>query len=87
MVGISNKVSIMRKKHQYFDFILNTTYSLVTPIDDIYIKVTTINPQYIIVNETGMVILIAQKGFQDKYAEVIPDNGRMMISWTDPKAK
>lgn len=87
LVGISNKVSIMKQKNQHLDFILNTTYSLVTPTDDIYIKITTINPQYIIVNQTKMVMLVAQKGFQDKFAEVVPDNGRTPVSWTDPKAK
>lgn len=87
LVGISNKINIMKQKNQHFDFILNTTYSLVTPTDDIYIKITTINPQYIIINQTKILMLVAQKGFQDKYAEVIPDNGRMPLSWTDPKAK
>ena len=87
LVGISNKISIMKQQNQHFDFILNTTYSLVTPTDDIYIKITTINPQYIIVNQTKMVMLTAQKGFQDKFVEVVPDDGRMPLRWTDAKSK
>ncbi len=40
----------MKQKDMYYDFILNTHMSLVTETDDIYVKITTINPQNIIVN-------------------------------------
>ena len=86
IVGISNRISIMKDRETNYEFILNTTYSLVSPTDTIYSKITTINPLYVICNKTKKLLLVAQCGFQDKHVEVIPDEGRMPLYWTDSKA-
>jgi len=86
IVGISNRISIMKDKETTYDFILNTTYSLVSPTDEIFTKITTINPLYVICNKTKKLLLVAHCGFQDKHVEVIPNEGRIPLYWNDSKA-
>lgn len=87
VVGIQSKLAITKDKDTCYEFILNTTYSLVTPTDSIYSKITTINPQYVICNQTGKLLLIAQVGHQEKNVEVVPHGARMPHYWTDYKGK
>ena len=44
VVGITNRISIMKDRDRHHEFILNTTWSMVSPTDTIYSKITTINP-------------------------------------------
>jgi hypothetical protein len=87
VVGISGQISIMKDKDRHHEFILNTTWSLVSPTETIYSKITTINPQYVVCNQTNRLLLVAQCGFQDRQVEVIPHQGRLPLYWTDPKAQ
>lgn len=50
LVGISNKITVPKQWAMNYDFILNTTYSLVTPQDDIYIKLTKVDPLFVACN-------------------------------------
>ena len=86
VVGISNQISITKDKEKHYEFILNTTWSRVSPTDSIYSKITTINPQYVVCNQTAKLLLVCQSGFQDRHVEVLPHEGRFPLYWTDAKA-
>lgn len=58
---------------------------MVTPQDDIYIKLTKVDPLFVACNETGLIILVAQDGQQDKHVEVILPGGRLPLYRSDPK--
>jgi hypothetical protein len=59
IAGISNRISILKEKEKLYDFIMNTSYSLVSPTDSIFCWVTTINPLYVICNYTKKLLLVA----------------------------
>lgn len=49
--------------NMHYPFIINTEASLVAPDLSLYINVTTINPLYILSNNTENTILVSQLGF------------------------
>ncbi len=71
----------------HYPFIVNTEASLIAPDLSMYINVTTINPIFVICNNTNNTLLIAQVGYQDRKVEVIPSQKRMGWYWADPKGK
>ena len=66
IVGVSNRISVMKDKEKHYEFILTTTWSRVSPSDSILSKITTIDPQYVVCNQTSMLLLLCQSGLQDK---------------------
>lgn len=86
IVGISNQILITKSKAAHHELLLNTTWSLASPTDSHYSKITTINPKYVVCNQTSKLLLVAQAGFQDKHVEVLPHEGRLPLYWVDPKA-
>lgn len=87
VVGISNRLSVMRDKDRHYEFVVHTTWSRVSPTDSILAKLTTIDPQYVVCNETSFLLLLCQDGFQDRQVEVLPPSGRLPWYWTDAKAQ
>jgi hypothetical protein len=56
----------------HYPFIVNTEASIIAPDLSMYINVSTIDPIFVICNNTNNTLLIAQVGFHDKKIEVIP---------------
>lgn len=50
VVGISNRITVMKEKDKHYDMVLHTTWSRVSPTDSILSKITTIDPEYVVCN-------------------------------------
>ena len=72
--SLSAKISVPYMKLSH-DFMVTTTYTRASvDTDSLYVKVTTIEPANIVVNQTRNILLITQEGQTEKQTEVImPD--------------
>jgi hypothetical protein len=85
--GLTSKLQLPTATKGQMDFVLRTNVSTATEDDDLYVKVTTIDPAYVAVNNSGMHMVIAQEGQTTRSAEVVPPGGRLCLYKSDAKGK
>ena len=87
IIKVSNRITVYKNPDKFFEFIVHTTWSRVSPSDNILSQLTTIEPQYVVCNETPYLLHLCQQGCQHKQVEVMPPQSRLPWYWTDAKAQ
>jgi hypothetical protein len=81
--GLSSNIVVSKDKETHYKFILSTVSNEIQ--ENLFTNVTTIDPRYVIVNQTNQVMMLSQIGSQDKCVEIIPTGERIILYCNDLK--
>ena len=66
-MGVTNTIQIRKSANITYEFTVKTELSLASPDEDIYTRITTVSPIYVLNNKTNYTILITQDDCHDDY--------------------